>query len=369
MTKNGTFLGTNHKVNHFINSLGIHYPIIQAGMAGGTTTPDLVAAVSNAGALGTLGAGYMNAEQIHQAIKRIRELTDRPFAVNLFIPEPLDTDSHSIEKIKEHLRSYRKDLGLSADIQNIPEIQCFDEQIQAVYEDNVNILSFTFGLLPKKWHDKFKNRNSILMGTATTVEEAIELEKSGVNMIVGQGSEAGGHRGTFLGDHRKALIGTIALIPQIVDAVNVPVIAAGGIMDGRGMVAALALGASAVQMGSAFVVSEESGAHHKYKEVILNSREDQTEITIAFSGKAARGISNTFTQDFSAYPDSIPPYPIQNSLTTEIRRAAAQQNRTDYMSLWAGQAPRLSNHKSASAIIQDTLIQANNIFQDWNNLT
>ncbi len=179
-----------------------------------------------------------------------------------------------------------------------------------------------------------------------------------MDAIVLQGSEAGGHRGTFSIDYSQALIGTLALVPQVVDHVSVPVIASGGIMDGRGLAASLALGASAVQMGTAFIACAESGAHPDYQQRILNSQAEDTGITVAYSGKAARGVCTKFMQTMEAYQGSIPPYPIQNALTRDIRQAAAKQNNPEYMSLWAGQGVQLATDRPAGDIVRDCAREA-----------
>ncbi|MCL6445860.1 MAG: nitronate monooxygenase, partial [Alicyclobacillus sp.] len=168
---------------------------------------------------------------------------------------------------------------------------------------------------------------------------------------------AGGHRGTFLSEVPRSLIGTLALVPQVVDHVSVPVIAAGGIMDGRGLVASLVLGAAAVQMGSAFLACPESGAHALYKERVLASTEDSTEITWVYSGKAARGIRTSFMEEMKEDPGTVLPYPVQNALTQDIRRAAAQQNNPEYMSLWAGQGLRMATRRTAAEVIRETIDQ------------
>jgi nitronate monooxygenase len=190
-----------------------------------------------------------------------------------------------------------------------------------------------------------------VMGTATTVEEAVALEQAGVDAIVTQGSEAGGHRGTFAGAFEAGLVGTMALVPQVVDAVRVPVIASGGIMDGRGIAAALALGASAVQMGTAFLTCHEAGIPDAYKEAILGAHEDGTRLTRAFSGRPARGIVNRFMTEIDRTPEAILPFPLQNTLTRPLRSAAARQGRAEFLSLWAGQAVRLARRQSAADLV------------------
>jgi nitronate monooxygenase len=196
-----------------------------------------------------------------------------------------------------------------------------------------------------------KARGMFVMGTATTVAEAVSLETAGVDAIVAQGSEAGGHRGTFAGPFEAGLVGTMALVPQVVDAVSLPVIASGGIMDGRGIAAALALGAQAVQMGTAFLTCHEAGIPDAYKEAILKAHEDETRLTRAFSGRPARGIVNRFMTEIDRTAESILPFPLQNALTRPLRSAAAKQGRAEFLSLWAGQAVRLARRQPAAELV------------------
>jgi nitronate monooxygenase len=188
------------------------------------------------------------------------------------------------------------------------------------------------------------------------VKEAILLKERGVDLIVAQGSEAGGHRGTFAAPYRQALVGTMALVPQIVDQVDLPVIAAGGIAEARGVVASLVLGASGVQMGTVFLTCQESGAHVKYKEAVLQSAEDSTVITRALTGKPARGMKNAIIEALEAYEGEVPSYPIQNALTRDLRQAAAKRNSPDWMSLWAGQSTRFCAMRPAKEVVE-TLVQ------------
>jgi nitronate monooxygenase len=199
------------------------------------------------------------------------------------------------------------------------------------------------------------------------VREAELLQANGVDAIVAQGSEAGGHRGTFLDDWRDALTGTLALVPQITDRIEIPVIAAGGIMDGRGIIAALALGAEGVQMGTAFLPCKESGAHECHKKAVLSCTEDRTVLTRAFSGRPARGIRNRFTVEMETHRDILPAYPLQNALTRDIRQAAAKQNRPEFLSLWAGQAAALSRGKTAGELLAEWIQEAEQILQQLHN--
>ncbi|WP_080873585.1 NAD(P)H-dependent flavin oxidoreductase [Oceanobacillus timonensis] len=344
--------------NTLTEKIGIRYPIIQAGMAGGITTPELVAAVSNAGGLGTLGAGYLNAEQTQESIRKIKQLTDKPFAVNLFTPETPEVHSEEVNQANKWLSPFREALHISQ-VPEINEIQTtvFDQQIQIMIDEQIPVCSFTFGIPSRSILQQLKEESVLLMGTATTVAEAKANEESGMDMVVMQGSEAGGHRGTFSGSFEDAMIGTMALIPQTADQVTIPLIAAGGISDGRGVLASLVLGAQGAQLGTAFLTTSESGANKQHKQAVLSSREDQSAITSAFSGKPARGIQNDFMIKMKQYEKQLPAYPIQNSLTKPIRGEAGKQKRPEWMSLWCGQNPRLCKSEPAGERIAAVVSQ------------
>ncbi|MDN4523780.1 NAD(P)H-dependent flavin oxidoreductase [Fictibacillus fluitans] len=333
---------------------GIRYPIVQAGMAGGPATPELAAAVSNAGGLGTLGAGYMAPKDVKAAIRSIKEMTAKPFAVNLFLPEEFAFDKKQIENMEAMLKGYKERLGMERPAPFTGWTSHFQEQLDVVIQEKVPVISFTFNAPTAEMIGRLKKEGVITIATATTVEEAVLLEAAGIDAIAAQGSEAGGHRGTFIGSEDQALIGSIALIPLIADAVSVPVIAAGGIMDARGMAAALALGASAVQLGTAFLAAEESGAHPVHKKAVLESKETDLRLTKAFSGKMARGISNRFMEEMKAI-DDLPPYPIQNALTSGLRKAAGSRGDREYMSLWAGQGAPLAKRRPARQLVESLI--------------
>ncbi|MFB9276623.1 NAD(P)H-dependent flavin oxidoreductase [Cohnella cellulosilytica] len=339
--------------------LEIQYPIFQAPMAGGPATPRLAAAVSNAGGVGSLGAGYLTPEQIRSAVRETGRLTDRPFGVNLFVPEEANTPKEAIDGMNAYLDRYRAKLGVAPGPSISRFAESFEEQVQVLLEEKLPVFSFTFGIPSREVIEAFKQRGTFVIGTATTVEEGIRLQAAGVDAVVAQGSEAGGHRGTFATSAADALIGTMALVPQMADHLSVPVIASGGIMDGRGLAASLVLGASAAQMGTAFLTSAESGAHAAHKRKLLASQEDSTEITTAYSGKAARGIRTEFMDDMRSYTGTLPDYPIQNALTRDIRQAAAQADNPEFMSLWAGQGLRLArDQRTAAEIVEQTIKQA-----------
>ncbi len=336
-------------------AFGIEHPLVQAPMAGGPTTPRLVAAVSNAGGLGSLGAAYLPPETLREQVRGIRGLTEGPFGVNLFVPSPFEADPERIERANALLGRYRKELGIEAPEEISSFEESFEDQLEVVLEERVPVFSFTFGSLGPEQTGRLKESGATVVGTATTVREGLRLQEDGVDVVVAQGSEAGGHRGTFLGDFGDALIGTIALVPQMVDALSVPVVAAGGIMDGRGLAAALVLGAGAAQLGTAFLACEESGAHPEFKRAVLEAAEDETAITRAFSGRAARGLKNRFLIEVGEHEAELPPFPVQNALTRDVRAAAQRQDRPEFMSLWAGQAVRLARPARAAELVESVV--------------
>ncbi|WP_462413327.1 NAD(P)H-dependent flavin oxidoreductase [Neobacillus sp. Marseille-QA0830] len=338
--------------------LGISYPIIQAGMAGGPTTPELVANVSNAGGLGTLGAAYMKPEDMRSAIRKIKEKTNHPFAVNLFCTNWTD-QYDGMEDSQKILNAIREKLQIENSSEPVKTANFFEEQFSIILEEDVPVLSTAFGVLPSNKVLELKKKNILITSMVTTVQEALIAEENGADIIVAQGSDAGGHRGTFEIETKTngALIGTFSLVPQVVDAAKVPVVAAGGIMDSRGLVAALALGAQGVQMGTAFLTAMESGAHPAYKQALINSNEESTVVTKVFSGRPARGIKNEFINAYEAAGISPADFPTQNTLTGDIRREAAKQNNPGYMSLWAGQGTRLLQQGMHAAQLIDSLVE------------
>ena len=338
------------QTNGLLERLGISEPIIQAPMAGGATTPELVSAVSKAGALGFLGAAYLTAEAIAMAAAEVRRRTSRPFGINLFAPLP-EPPAGDVSRMLELLAPIHASLGLPPPEAPTSPPSTLEAQLDAVLATDAAVFSFTFGLLPDGVVDRLHARGMLVMGTATTVDEALQLEARGVDAVVVQGSEAGAHRGTFGGPFEAAMVGTMALVPQTVDAVRVPVIASGGIMDGRGIAAALALGASAAQLGTAFLTCPEAGIPASHKHAILGGREDATRITRAFSGRPARGIVTALMDLIDAEPDAIPPFPLQNALTRPMRTAAAARDDAAHLSLWAGQGVRMARSLPAADLV------------------
>ncbi|WP_354566086.1 NAD(P)H-dependent flavin oxidoreductase [Herbaspirillum seropedicae] len=324
---------------------GIDFPIVQGPMNGGST-PEMVAAVSNAGGIGALAAANFDVQTMRTKVNAIRSLTTQPFCVNLFVLETPAPTPGEIREALDRLQPIRAELGLPPAA--APERYCeeFREQLDALIALKAPVASFTFGLLDAASIERLHAAGSLVIGTATNVAEALAWQANGADAICAQGAEAGGHRGTFIGHPDASMIGTLALVPQIVDAVALPVIAAGGIMDGRGIAAALTLGAQAAQLGTAFLMTAESPIHAAWQEKIRLSTDTSTRTTRTFTGRPARGILNDFMQRMGRYEQELPAYPVQHALTTEIRKAAGQANRPEFMSLWAGQAAGMSRRRA-----------------------
>lgn len=328
-------------------------PLLQAPMAGNLTSAKLIANVSNAGGLGSLGAGYLQPDAIRNEIKQIRALTDKPFAVNLFIPHAVKTTPRAMQTMVKTLKKVCHPVIENVQAVVPPYAPNFDKQLQVLLDEKISIFSFTFGLPSDKWIKILKQEKIILIGTATTPAEAKLLERKGVDIVVAQGAEAGGHRGVFLDTQNDLLLGSMTLIPQIVDQVSLPVIAAGGIMDARGVAAALALGAAGVAMGTAFLTCPKAITHPNVKKILLSKNPPSTVLTRAFSGHVARGINNKFISAMKMYEQHILPYPIQNSLTRQIRIAATKRGDTDFMSMWSGQGAPLSRGIAADKLVKE----------------
>lgn len=336
----------------FVRDLGIQHPLIQAPMAG-STTPDLVAAVSSAGGLGSLGAGYLEPQAILDQAAQIRRLTDRPYAIGLFVlPDEFVVDMAAVIKAREQLDALMEREGLAART-SLPTRWAprFSDQLAALYEARPAVAIFAFGLIEATQIRKLKQRNIIVIGTATTVAEARAWAECGADAVSLQGAEAGGHRGTFLHDVDAAMIGLFALLPMAVRAIDIPVIAAGGIMDGRGMLAAEILGASASQLGTAFLGCPESSAAESWKHDLLQAEDHRVTTIRSFSGRAARGLRNRYVEAMELAVANLPAYPVLNALTAPLRRAAAEAGRGDLLSEWCGQAATLVRPMPAADLV------------------
>jgi len=335
----------------FASRLGIEHPLIQAPMSG-STPPALVATVSNAGGLGSLGAGYLEPAAILAQAAQIRALGDRPYAIGLFVlPDEFEADMAAVAKAREQLDALMAREGLDVRT-SLPARWAprFSDQFAALCEARPAAAIFAFGVISQAQLHELRQRDIYVIGTATTVAEALAWADVGADAVSMQGAEAGGHRGSFLHEAEDAMIGLFALLPLAVRAVNIPVIAAGGIMDGRGLLAAEVLGAAASQLGTAFLTCPECSAAEAWKRDLPRAGEHQVTTIRGFSGRAARGLRNRFVEAMPQAAAGLP-YPVLNALTAPLRRAAAEAGRGDLLSEWCGQAAGLVRPQPAAELV------------------
>jgi len=336
-----------------IERLGIEHPLVLAPMAQYCTV-ELAAAVCEAGGLGSLGCATMPPDVAAQTIGELRRRTNKPINVNFFCHLPARADAARERAWHEQLSPYRHEFGLGAEPPPRLELAPFGEAMCAVVETvRPHVVSFHFGLPPQALLARVKAAGCRVLSSATTVEEARWLEARGADAIIAQGYEAGGHRGTFLAaDLNRAMAsqsGTLALVPQIADAVSVPVIAAGGIADGRGIAAAFALGASGVQIGTAFLRCPEAATSPLHRDALRDARDDETLLTNVFTGRPARVIATRLPRELGLLSDAAPDFPLPMGELPRLRARAEQQDRCDFTPLWSGQAAALRRRDGAGA--------------------
>jgi nitronate monooxygenase len=340
--------------NRLTAKLGIDYPVIQ-GPLGGLSSQKLTAAVSNFGGLGSFGAHGLAPGAIKDVIAEIRSLTSKPFAMNLWVSMEDEgartSDENAFNRSLAPLTTHLAALGAPRPTFKPYSSGRFEDQARVLLDAKVPVFSFIFGIPPREVLEECRAKSIVTIGTATTPEEAAALEETGVDAIAASGFEAGGHRGSFLRAAEDSLTGTLSLVPQIVGNVDVPVIAAGGIGDARGVIAALALGAEAVQMGTVFLACEESGASLLHRQALRGKKAGHTALAKGFTGRLARGIHNRLLEELNREGTEILPYPLQRRLVRSIAVPAEAAGRSDLLPLWAGQSANLSNCKDALAFL------------------
>jgi nitronate monooxygenase len=340
--------------NRFTSKLGIDYPIIQ-GPLGGLSSQRLTAAVSNFGGLGSFGAHGLSPEAIKEVIAEIRSLTSKPFAMNLWVSMEDEgartSDANAFHRSLAALANHIAALGAPRPAHKPYLPIRFEDQVRVLLDANVPAFSFIYGIPPRDILDECRLKGIVTIGTATIPEEASALQEAGVDAIVASGFEAGGHRGSFLRAAEDSLMGTFPFVPQVVDVVDVPVIAAGGIADARGVVAAFALGAEAVQMGTAFLACELSGASQLHREALRARKAGHTALTKGFTGRLARGIHNRLMEELNQQGTEILPYPLQRGLVRNLAIPAEAAGRPDLLPLWAGQSANLSTCTDVAAFL------------------
>ena len=337
----------------FSASIGLAVPIIQAPMAGGPSSIELVAACSAAGALGSFGFAYTQPEEMKKQAAAVRAITDRPLGINLFSSKlPPDVADDQQRPALAAVAAYFTELGLQApEPVRAPYGPDFEAQLDAIAAIRPRVFTVHLSALSPERIRALKALGITVGGSATCIEEAQKLESLGFEFVIAQGGEAGGHRGSYLRDPYTALTGTLALTRAIVRAVRVSVVAAGGIMDGAGIAAVLALGAQAAQLGTAFIPCPESGAPKAHKDALLAAREDITAVTEKFSGKPARGIANRFMTEMNRRDAAQLVFPAQNAVTGKLRAAAAKADNPDFLAMWAGQGLAMSRALPAAELI------------------
>jgi nitronate monooxygenase len=326
--------------------LGIAYPIVQGPFGGGGSTTLLTTTVSALGGLGSYGAHALEPDAITAVAAELRQRTSRPFALNLWVsdhdPGAHELSADDFEALLAPLRPYFRELGVAEPTLPQRFHPSFDDQVDALLEARPPVFSFVFGIPRPEILAECRRRSITTVGAATSLAEARALADAGVDVIVASGSEAGGHRPSFLAPAEDSLMGTFALVPLLADRVGVPVLAAGGVTDHRGVVAARALGAAGVQVGTAFLACDESGATAEHKALLRTARTEHTVLTRAFTGRLARGLTTSWTAAFAeaqrAPHARLPPFPVQSYLLAPLKRAAIAQGRTDFVSPWCGQA-------------------------------
>jgi nitronate monooxygenase len=358
--------------NRLTSKLGIDYPIIQ-GPLGGLSSQRLTAAVSNFGGLGSFGAHGLSPAAIKDVIAEIRSLTSKPFAMNLWVSMEDEgtrtSDENAFDRSLAPLENHLASLGAPRPKYKQHSPTRFEDQARVLLDAKVPAFSFVFGIPPKEVLDECRTNRIVTIGTATTPDEATALQEAGVDAIAASGFEAGGHRGSFLRAAGDSLMGTLSLVPQVVDVVDVPVIAAGGIGDARGVIAALALGAHAIQIGTAFLACEESGASRIHREALRGREAGHTALTKGFTGRLARGIHNRLMEELNRKETEILPYPLQRGLVRNLSIAAEAAGRADLLPLWAGQSANLSACTDASAFLQSLVEEVSEIGEaviEWN---
>ncbi|WP_030675504.1 nitronate monooxygenase [Streptomyces cellulosae] len=328
------------------------HPIVQAPMAGGVSVPTLAAAVCEAGGLGFLAAGYKTADGLYQEIKQLRSLTARPFGVNLFMPQPEYADPAAVDVYAHQLAGeaswYETELGDPESGRD----DGYDAKLAVLLDNPVPVVSFHFGTPGPDVLDSLRRAGTFTLVTATTADEALAVERAGADAVIAQGVEAGGHQGTHrdIPETDGSGIGLLSLIAQIRETVRIPIVAAGGIMRGGQIAAALAAGASAAQLGTAFLATPESGASAVHKQALTNPLFVRTALTRAFSGRPARGLVNRFMREHGPYAPAA--YPELHHLTSPLRKAAAKAGDAQGMALWAGQGHRMARDIPAGRLVE-----------------
>ncbi|WP_437398573.1 NAD(P)H-dependent flavin oxidoreductase [Flagellimonas lutimaris] len=353
--------------NDLTQILKISYPIIQGPFGGGYSSISLSAAVTNLGGMGSFGAHHLSHDEILTLDNQLKTNCKGTYAINLWVKNDnyKDFSNQDFEKTKAIFKPYFEELNIPVpDKPVLTEGHSFDNQLEAILKTKPPVFSFVFGVPDESIIKECKKRGILTLGTATTVEEAVLLEDAKVDAIVATGFEAGGHRVAFEDEPENNLIGNISLIPRVVDAVKTPVIAAGGIADGRGIAAAMVLGAKGVQIGTAFLACQESNASIAHKKVLFSQKAEKTVLTKSFTGRLARGTDSTLARETLQDASKLAPYPIQGQFMRSLRNAALQNNRLELISFWCGQSAPLIKSKTAKGFFTALKMETESVFNE-----
>jgi nitronate monooxygenase len=345
---------------------GIKYPILLGPMGGGFSTPQLLAAVSNAGGLGSLGAYTLTPQQLLEAGNTIKAQTDKPYNINLWVSDVDDSltnyPAESMEKVKALFKPYFDELSIPMPDLDVNIPSKFMKQVEVLFNIKPAVFSFIFGIPPVEILNEVRKLGIKTVGAATTLDEALALEEAKVDAIVAAGFEAGGHRPSFLRPAPDSLTGTFTLIQQLKAQIKTPVIAAGGIADGKGIAAALTLGADAVQLGTAFIITDESDASPLHKATLLSDGSKYTVLSKSLTGRMGRLISNRISEEIK-YESEVLPFPLQTLLMRPLREAATAQGKTDMINFWSGQNGIKLKHTKAAELMQALITETGQILK------
>ena len=339
--------------------LGIDYPILQGPFGGGLSSVELVATVSNAGGLGGYGAYTLTPSEMYEVGRQIKTATNKPFNLNLWVsdtdaPDGTVTDEQ-YELATQLYKPYYDEAGIPLPQKPAPFTSRFQNQLPVILDIRPKVFSFMFGMLSADMLEQCRKLGIKTVGAATTLDEAIALEQTGVDMIIASGFEAGGHRPSFLASAEASTTGTFVLLQLIKEKVKIPVIAAGGIATGRGIAAALTLGADAAQIGTAFLACDESNALPVHKEMLFSNAARYTTLTRAFTGRLGRGLTNRIVKEVLGKEKQFLPFPLQTTFMASLRKAALEQHKWDMAFFWGGQIAPLLKHKKASQLMQSLI--------------
>jgi nitronate monooxygenase len=335
-----------------LDMFGVEHPILQAPMAG-ASSPQMAVAVSEAGGMGAIAAAMLTPDTLRAELQMVQQGTGRPINVNFFVHRPPPADAARDSAWRQRLAAYYRELGVPADAgKDAPTRAPFSPAMcDVVLEYKPKVVSFHFGMPDDGLVKRLKDAGVLVLSSATTAEEARWLQEKGCDAVIAQGNEAGGHRAMFLVDDISRQAGTMALVPQVVDAVKVPVIAAGGIGDGRGVVAALALGAAGVQVGTAFLLTPEAKTTALHRAALRQANDNSTTLTNIFTGRPARGIVNRYVREVGPMSQQAPAFPLAAGASQPLRAAGETKGSSDFTPLWSGQAPTLAREEPSSAVV------------------